>query len=442
MVFTGDVMLSRLTEAEIARTGEDPWAHLSGFLRQAAMVVGNLEGSVGTQGQCDRAAARENLCFSVPAASLDLLKQAGFSAMGTANNHSGDLGAAGRQQTEVALPEHGLLQLDLDHSPAFFDVAGKRVAVVALNRIPARDTQVNHVEDVDVRQKLQVAHALANWTVVFIHWGNEMTDWATPLQYEEARKLIALGADVIVGMHPHVVQPPECVEGKPVFFSLGNHLFDQKYAQTKEGMLAGCSVKDGALGCEGIYTHTEPGSYAPALEAGRAPVPVACPVKEHDTAHVGKASLSASPSRVQDEGAVRITLQSLSGQRQTDPLRLSGVWPMGQTSAEGDPLLLLLESHYSDLDDKVALRPYVYAVNQGRLKARWRGTALAYPLTDIAVPPDISGLVCGLHTQGSFLMPQEGTSALKLAYRWNGFGFSLSKSSSDKVSCEVAFGPT
>jgi poly-gamma-glutamate synthesis protein (capsule biosynthesis protein) len=101
--------------------------------------------------------------------------------------------------------------------------------------------------------------------------------------------------------------------------------------------------------------------------------------------------------------------------------------------------MLLLESHYSDLDGKVALRPYVYAINQGRLKAKWRGTALAYPLTDIAVPPDIPGLVCGLHTQGSFLMPQEGTPALKLAYRWNGFGFSLSKSLSDKAVCEAQF---
>jgi hypothetical protein len=442
IVFTGDVMLSRLTQQAIARTGEDPWAKLGPFLRQRPVVIGNLEGSVGAPEQCNAEAAEKNLCFAVPEKSLDLARQAGFTALGTANNHSGDLGEAGRAQTEKALPDHGLLQLDLAHSPAFFQVAGKTVAVVALNRIPARDGQQDHVNDVEVRQKLQVAHALANWTVVFLHWGNEMADWATPLQYAEARELHRLGADVVIGAHPHVVQPPECVDGTPVFFSLGNHLFDQKYAQTKEGMLATCSVQGDTLSCQGLYTHTQLNSYAPALENETPPVTLGCPVKAHDTLHFGDATLTGGPSKTGDAGAVRLSVTTDGSFSQTDAVKLSGVWPLRQDSDAGEPLIVLLESHYSDLDDKVALRPYVYGLTHDKLRARWRGTALAYPLTDVAVPSNIPGLLCGLHTQGSFLVPETTTARdLTLGYRWNGFGFSLSHAADDQTACRSAFNP-
>jgi poly-gamma-glutamate synthesis protein (capsule biosynthesis protein) len=442
MVFTGDVMLSRLTQQEIARTGQTPWTELAGFLRQRPVVIGNLEGSVGDPTQCNGQAAEKNLCFAVPEKSLDLARQAGFTALGTANNHSGDLGEVGRAQTEKALPAHDLLQLDLAHSPAFFRVAGKTVAIVALNRIPARDGQQDRVSDVAVRQKLQVAHALANWTVVFLHWGNEMTDWATPLQYEEARELHRLGADVVVGAHPHVVQPPECVDGTPVFFSLGNHLFDQKYEQTKEGMLATCTVQADTLSCEGMYTHTQPNSYAPALESARLPVTLGCPVKAHGTLRLGSATLSGSPSETRDAGAVRLRVTTEGASSRTDAVKLSGVWSLGQDSDAGEPLILLLESHYSDLDDKEALRPYVYALTHGKLHARWRGTALANPLTDVFVSSSSPGLLCGLHTQGSFLVPEANSArALTLGYRWNGFGFSLSHAEDDQSTCHSVFSP-
>jgi poly-gamma-glutamate synthesis protein (capsule biosynthesis protein) len=440
LVFTGDVMLSRLTQQEITRTGENPWAELGGFLRQRPVVIGNLEGSIGDPAQCNARAAEKDLCFAVPEKSLDLARQAGFTALGTANNHSGDLREAGRRQTEKALSEHDLLQLDLAHSPAFFSVAGKTVAVVALNRIPARDGQQDHVNDVEVRQKLQVAHALANWTVVFLHWGNEMTDWATPLQYEETRELHRLGADVVIGAHPHVVQPPECVDGTPVFFSLGNHLFDQKYAQTKQGMLATCSIQGDTLSCQGLYTHTQPNSYAPTLEKERPPVALGCPVKAHDTFHLGNATLTGGPSKTGDAGAVRLNVTTNVATSQTDAVKLSGVWPLGPDSNAGEPLVLLLESHYSDLDQKIALRPYVYGLTHGKLRARWRGTALAYPLTDVAVPPNNPGLLCGLHTKGGFLVPNAAAAQdLTLGYRWNGFGFSLSHVEADQSACHGAF---
>ena len=93
------------------------------------------------------------------------------------------------------------------------------------------------------------------------------------------------------------------------------------------------------------------------------------------------------------------------------------------TSMAADPLLLSLERHASSIDDEVGLRPYVYAVGPHGLIARWRGSALAWPLIDAVESKD--GVLCALHRGDSFLMPDPATKATRIAaYRWNGFGFS------------------
>jgi poly-gamma-glutamate synthesis protein (capsule biosynthesis protein) len=87
-----------------------------------------------------------------------------------------------------------------------------------------------------------------------------------------------------------------------------------------------------------------------------------------------------------------------------------------------EPLLLSLESHTSSIDDEVGLRPYVYAVGPHGLIARWRGSALAWPLIDAVESKD--GVLCALHRGDSFLLPDPATTTTRIAaYRWNGFGF-------------------
>jgi poly-gamma-glutamate synthesis protein (capsule biosynthesis protein) len=92
------------------------------------------------------------------------------------------------------------------------------------------------------------------------------------------------------------------------------------------------------------------------------------------------------------------------------------------TSMAAEPLLLSLERHTSSIDDEVGLRPYVYAVGPHGLIARWRGSALAWPLIDAVESKD--GVLCALHRGDSFLLPDPATKTTRIAaYRWNGFGF-------------------
>jgi len=86
--------------------------------------------------------------------------------------------------------------------------------------------------------------------------------------------------------------------------------------------------------------------------------------------------------------------------------------------------LLSLESHASPIDSERDPRPYVYEVGPHGFIARWRGSALAWPLLDARLLPRSSSVLCALHRRDSFLMlSPESRGTRVAAYRWNGFGF-------------------
>lgn len=428
LLFLGDVLLSREVTHELAaRPGVSPWRGLSEQLRAADFVMGNLEGSVGDAQQCS---APPQLCFAVDSRFLPLLSEAGFTAAGIANNHSGDLGAQGRRQARTALNAAGVAAIGTAESPAFVRLGERTVAIVALSLVPARDGVVDAVPSWQIAQKLRLARALADWTVVFVHWGKELADWVVPQQHDQAQWLIAHGADVVIGAHPHVVQPPACVEGRPVFFSLGNNLFDQKYLQTRHGLIADCRIIGEQLACGGIATEAAAGSFYPR-QAGAADVNAlaGCAVSARPTIAANGWTLRAwTPQRaVSADG--RTVLQGISGSQswRTPPGALVAA-EFGTLAAGGPTMLFTLERHPSSMDAEDGPRPYVYEVTTHGLVARWRGSALAWPLLDAQLLPGDDGrsYLCALHRGDSFLVPGPAQPAGPhvFVYAWNGFGFS------------------
>jgi poly-gamma-glutamate synthesis protein (capsule biosynthesis protein) len=427
LLFTGDVMMSRLVSAEIDQRKTSPWTGFSDLFSSASLVGGNFEGAIGDPAKCP---AENKLCFAAPDSAVELMRQAGFRLVTAENNHSGDLGPAGRIETRAAFQQSGLLALDFDSSPQFFRFGELTLGFIAVTTIRAADGRVEQVPSVELAQKLRLARQLANLVVVSIHWGNELQDWPTGSQQQQARWLVEHGADLIVGHHPHVVQAPACVEGKPVFFSLGNHLFDQKYAETKDGLIADCRIHDGHLLCGAIATHTDEATAYPKL-AGRDAAAdhalAACSPQLDPGAQIDGVTIRPEPwssdqppngiildgCKIDGDGVGKLVWQS----RRQALVSLQLV-----TSMAAEPLLLSLERHNSSIDDEVGLRPYVYAVGPHGLIARWRGSALAWPLIDAVESKD--GVLCALHRGDSFLLPDPATKATRIAaYRWNGFGF-------------------
>lgn len=264
LLFTGDILLSREVEVELQHGKVSPWRNFTDLFRDADWVGGNFEGALGTKSRC---VAKMGPCFATSESAVQLLKQAGFHGVTIENNHAGDLGRAGREYTRTLFQQAGLLALDFDNSPQFLRFDQTKLAFLAITTIPAADGRVQQVPSEEVAEKLRLARQKANVVVVSIHWGTEFLRIPESSQRTQARWLVEHGADLVVGHHPHVIQSPECVEGKPIFFSLGNHVFDEVYPTTKEGLIADCRLQNERLHCQGIRTHTERGTSIPTLLA-------------------------------------------------------------------------------------------------------------------------------------------------------------------------------
>jgi hypothetical protein len=290
------------------------------------------------------------------------------------------------------------------------------------------------VPGIALRQKLRLARRLAHLVVAYVHWGSELLDWPNADQHRAARWLVDQGVDLIVGHHPHVVQLFECLRGKPVFFSLGNHLFDQKYPATKEGIIADCRIADNRLTCGAMATRTPAGSSFPQLPAGTGEVDktvldAACTPTLAKGLTVAGHTLRPIPTAQAGAGSdAEYSLEAVKDgkvQWKTRPVRLLAIDTGYLAGLDGPEMLFTLERHGSPLDHEDSPRPYVYEVTSQGLLARWRGTALAWPLLDAALLPGEAGVLCALHRGDSYLTPDPRTPRTRIAaYRWNGFGFS------------------
>ncbi|MFH1713281.1 MAG: CapA family protein, partial [Candidatus Jacksonbacteria bacterium] len=100
----------------------------------------------------------------------------------------------------------------------------------------------------DVESAQEVIRQLAAETdliIVNIHWGAEYEHQFNQTQQSIAHKLIDAGADIIIGHHPHVAQGMEIYQNKPIFYSLGNFVFDQYFSpDTQEGLALGVNITD------------------------------------------------------------------------------------------------------------------------------------------------------------------------------------------------------
>jgi poly-gamma-glutamate synthesis protein (capsule biosynthesis protein) len=435
LLFTGDILLSRQVRREIEQTGRFPWDGFTELFHSATWVAGNLEGAVGDSRDC-LPSASASPCFDIPPALMPLLAKAGFRALGIANNHAFDLGPAGHQATRAALGREGLDALSYEDSPHFTQFGAYDVAVIAVSMVPGRDGARAEVPSTQLRQKLRLARNLAEVVVVFVHWGSELLEWPDMEQRRAAEWFVRNGADVVVGHHPHVVQAPECVLGRPVFFSLGNHLFDQKYPATKRGLIADCHVRAGVLQCRGISTATPAGSAFPQF--GEPEMLPPCAVTLPPPVTVNGFSL-----RARMVGGEYVLEGAHEGTRpwRSPALPLVSAEAGKLAGPAGPDYLFTLERHPSSLDGEDGVRPYVYEAHERGLVARWRGSALAWPLLDAALLPGGGGVLCALHRRDSFLVLQPGSTGVRTAaYRWNGFGFSGVDDAQTLARCRAVFG--
>jgi len=236
IVFTGDLLLARNVEQVMQRHGAaHPFIGVN-FLAasERPAVVTNLEGSIPSVHQ---PTPPGSLVFSVHQKLLPTLKQVGFTHFSLANNHSFDFGEKGYKETQVALHEEDLNffghpQTFTTSAIEIIKTSNGNIAVIGLH------TLVNQPNQKQIDHVLRVAEKQSDYQVVYVHWGQEYQPTSSLRQREIAKKLVTAGADLIVGHHPHVVQEVGLIAGVPVFYSLGNFVFDQYFSSAvQEGLL-------------------------------------------------------------------------------------------------------------------------------------------------------------------------------------------------------------
>lgn len=236
----GDVMLGRYVGQAVERRGFDYPFEAFGSTLQGDLVVGNLESPLTT-----RDIARPGP-YRLPADPIfaAALHKAGFTALSLANNHALDAGPEGLAEASAALQGVGIVPLGVgpDASSAataqIIERNGIRIALLAFNAAPDPEDDPDEASGwgrawLNDQALAAVADARANADVVVVlpHWGREYAPQPDAKQREWASKLVAAGADVVIGAHPHVLQPIEWIETEQrsglVAYSLGNTIFDQ-----------------------------------------------------------------------------------------------------------------------------------------------------------------------------------------------------------------------
>ncbi|TYC62728.1 CapA family protein [Marinobacter sp. BW6] len=239
----------------IASHGVDLCSDVREYWANVDIVTGNLETVASDVGLKPGKLASYEM-RGEPSA-LATLKEAGFNLLTVANNHALQHGTAAFNDTVANLKELGIESIGVDdeHSkktiPYVFEKSGRRNVFLGYSIRPEEwnkdDIPYSHRASVDaiISEVEGFRKEVDGAIIVSMHWGLEYLDYPGPEQIELGRKLVDAGADVILGHHPHVLQPFEYYKNGLIIYSLGNFLFDLWHPETKPTVVALITIPEG-----------------------------------------------------------------------------------------------------------------------------------------------------------------------------------------------------
>lgn len=230
----GDIRLDGPVGELIASKGpKAPTAPVRELL-EGDIVLGNLECPVTDRGT--RFPKKWN--FRAPPKNLAALKDAGFTVVNLANNHVFDYSLDGFVDTMANLKKAGIPYVGAGRSlseaaePHIREINGVRVGIIGYtstfpneawaksNRAGVLYSDHKKLPDVVKRAKKR-----ADVVVITFHGGTELDPYPNEIQQAFGRAAIDAGADLVIGHHPHIVQPVEVYRGKFILHSIGNFMF-------------------------------------------------------------------------------------------------------------------------------------------------------------------------------------------------------------------------
>lgn len=241
ITFTGDILLDRGVRQYVEHRGIDyvfsPF--VDSVFQTSDLVVANLE--------CPATHIKQPVykryIFRAEPEWLDALKHHGITHLNLANNHSIDQGRVGLVDTKRNIEQAGMIPVGAGDNmkeaaaPVLLAASPRKIYLLASLQMPLENfsylpekPSVSH-EDMDsliARVSMLRASNPEAFIIVSMHWGGEHTLKPVPQQRRQAHQLIDAGADALICHHTHTLQTIETYQGKPIYYSIGNFIFDQQ----------------------------------------------------------------------------------------------------------------------------------------------------------------------------------------------------------------------
>ncbi|MBL8151233.1 MAG: CapA family protein [Blastocatellia bacterium] len=247
-IAVGDIMMSRGVAKKIF-AAKDPLLPFSKFAERLKSTDFNFANLESPFSGSDKVASSGSLVFNTPDNFVTGLKEYNFKVITLANNHALDQGFKGVKYTRQHLTDNELIvtgtgeDLTQAWQPAFIKVKGVKIAFIGSSYASindggiARNDYVARIEDTDsLKKSIETAKKEADFVIATMHAGIEDTYKPHKPQEDFAHTAIDLGADLVIGHHPHWIQTVEKYKERYIFYSLGNFIFDQRNPNNKEGL--------------------------------------------------------------------------------------------------------------------------------------------------------------------------------------------------------------
>lgn len=267
LVFTGDIMLARNVGEMIESDPDKDYSFLfveqvAEYLRDADIAFANLESIITEKGYLNSLKSPPH--FKASPDVVNGLLFAGIDIVSVANNHAFDYGRAAMEDSFNNLRRAGIQDVgggfnaEEAYTPIIYTINSEggeerlKIAYLAFNQIgdPAwaalqENSGIAWLYRQNLESAIYKARVLADIVIVSMHFGTE--NQTLPKNEDQdmyAHLAIDRGADIVIGHHPHVIQPVMVYTGKYIAYSLGNFIFDQSSEETHEGMVLEVLIQD------------------------------------------------------------------------------------------------------------------------------------------------------------------------------------------------------
>lgn len=266
LLFTGDIMghdmqiASAYNDSTGTYSYDSVFRYVSPLISAADIAVGNLEVTLGG------APYKGYPAFSSPDELASACMNAGFDILSTANNHAADRGSKGILRTLRVLDSLGIRHtgtwadsISRDTlSPLIVTAKGITIAMLSYTYgtngiVVPPPALVSYIDTIRIGSDIRTAREKgAEPVVIFVHWGTEYDTLPDRQQIMTADAMLRSGADMIIGSHPHVLQPMIIKEDstgctRPVVWSMGNLVSNQRLQRRDGGamIVIGLARKEG-----------------------------------------------------------------------------------------------------------------------------------------------------------------------------------------------------